>query len=256
MNPRSIINSVRVAHIPQPDYPAIAAYLRDLQPKQRRSYAPYLGTVFHLDDDSHSVTFQDECLLPLGDRQRPKLLLLISNAHPESIKNGMFHTAEGGVALLWKDLCAAGLFSADLGTVRSPDRLRDSCLGLKYDGPFCLGFACYWSFPTFHPRHLRELFRPEVEPPGFRDTDVRFARLVADWQPTAIVSFNGDVFGRLTGMPTRGYTDRLRQGTVEAVYRAGFVTCSVFQTYPAAWRYDADADRLRRDSLRRIAGRL
>jgi hypothetical protein len=256
MKPNSIINSVRVAHLGETEYARVAAYLRESHPHKRRSYAPYMGTVFGLDDTECLVTFQDERLLPVDDRGRPRLLILISNAHPESIKNGMFHTAESGIADLWTDLQESGLFSGDPDTLASPDSLREWCLEVRYEGPFCFGFACYWVFPTFLPKHLRQLFRPEVEPPGFRDTEARFQALMKEWQPQAIISFNGEVFKSITGKTSRGYLEELRHGTVEGVYRNGSVTCHVFQTFPAGWRYHSDADLLRRESLRRIANQL
>jgi hypothetical protein len=256
MNPSSVINSVRVAHFSEAEYGSVVAYLREPKPRGRRSYMQYIGSVFELDDVGRSVVFQDESLLPNDDRGRPRILLLFSNAHPKSILNGMFHTAESGVAELWNDLRAAGVFSADRGTLGSPDALRDWCLGVEYDGPFCFGFACYWIFPTFHPKHLREVFGSTNEPPGFRDTERRFAHLVADWQPAATISFNGDVFQHVTRTASRGYTDRLRQRIVDGIYLVDSVAYPIFQTFPAAWRYDTDAQRLRRESLRRIAERL
>src|SRR5438309_1581991 len=128
MTPSSVINSIRVSHLNETDYLRVAAYLREAEPKGRRTYAPYIGSVFQLDDAERSVTFQDECLLPIDDRGRPRILLLFSNAHPQSIKNGMFHTAESGVAELWNDLRAAGLFTVDGDTLTSPDALREWCL--------------------------------------------------------------------------------------------------------------------------------
>jgi hypothetical protein len=100
MTPNSVINSICVAHLSEADYSRVATYLRDAKPKGRRSYAPYIGSVFQLDDTAQAVTFQDERLLPIDDRGRPRILLLFNNAHPESIRNGMFHTAESGVAAL------------------------------------------------------------------------------------------------------------------------------------------------------------
>src|SRR5436309_14912435 len=152
MRPNSIINSVHVARLSEGDYARVAAYLREPRPQGRRSYAQYIGKVFELDDSTCSVSFQDECLLPVDPRGRPKLLLLVSNAHPESIKNGMFHMAESGVADLWNDLRAVALFSGDRVKLSSPASLRDWCLSVRYDGPFCSWLACYWIFPTFHPK--------------------------------------------------------------------------------------------------------
>jgi len=253
MKPRSAINSVRMTRFGSTEYARVAYYLREPRPRQRRSYVTYIASVFELDDAEQSVTFQDECLLPVIDRDRVKVLLLFSNAHPESIANGMFHTAETGVANLWGDLISAGFFSADYGILNDPDAPREVCLSVKYDSPFSLAFGCYWSFPTFHPKHLRQLFHPDVEPPGFRDTDARLRRIVKEWRPQAIISFNGEVFGCLTGTSIRGYTARLREGVLERSYRCDQVSCRLFQAFPAAWRWDSDAERLRRQSLKRIA---
>jgi hypothetical protein len=68
--------------------------------------------VFELDDEQGCVCFQSECLLPDDGSNRTRVLLLFSNAHPLSIKKGMFHTAESGVAKLWMDLRTTDLFAA------------------------------------------------------------------------------------------------------------------------------------------------
>lgn len=181
-----------------------------------------------------------------------RVLLLVSNAHPESIKNGMFHTAESGVAELWSDLRDATLFSANDATLGSPEHLREHCLDVAYDGPYCLGFACYWSFPTFDPKHLRDLFGSEREPPGFQGSKARFTKLLSDWRPTAVVSLNGEVYERLTGVRMHGYTQRLQADVIKHEYRVRDHTCTLFQTFPAAWRYNREAKRLRHEALLRI----
>ena len=257
MVPNSEINEVHTAHLGD-KYPGVAAYLQDPEPNRRRSYEEYVdrfseSPVYELDDDKKSVTFQSECLIPRDDRGRTRVLLLFSNAHPESIRNGMFHTAEGRVAALWSDLCDIGLFSGDRTTLENASRLRNHCLNITYDGPFALGFACYWLFPTFHPDHLWKLFTPEMEPPGLENPNVRLNRLLAEWQPEAIINFNGKVFEALTGESTDGYTKRPPKNLPQGIYRTSNHEYPLFQAYPTGWRYRQDATRLRRASLERIA---
>jgi hypothetical protein len=168
----------------------------------------------------------------------------------------MFHTAEGRVAALWTDLCAVGLFSGDPTTLESAGSLRDHCLNLGYNGPFALGFACYWLFPTFHPDHLKALFGQPMEPPGLADSKNRLNRLLAGWQPKAIVSFNGKVFEHLTGEGMKGYTNRLRRQLIQGECPASDRRCPVFQTYPTGWRYHKNASGLRQASLERIANAI
>lgn len=256
MTPSSVINSVRVARLDEHEYGRVATYLRELRPKGRRSYAPYIGSVYELDDLAHTVAFQDELLLPEEDSGRPRVLLVISNAHPESIKNGMFHTAESGIAELWLDLRAVGLLAADDATLGSPPLLRNLCLTAGYAGSFCLGFICYWIFPTFHPDHLKKLFGAGCEPRGFEDTRGRFKQCVETWRPSAIISFHGGVFERLTGESSKDYTRWLRKDLLFGELPLSKANVPVFQTYPAAWRYDKQAGHLRRESLARIVRAL
>lgn len=252
MRPNSEINEVHTAHLAH-SYGRVAAYLLDPDPARRRSYAPYIGPVCELNERSESITFQSECLLPRNDRGRPRVLLLFSNAQPESIKNGMFYAAEGKVAALWTDLCHVDLFSGDRTILGSPDRLRSHCINLTYEGPFALGFTCYWIFPTFHPDHLKSLFGRHMEPPGFEDTKRRLDQLLEKWQPSAIISFNAKVFEALKGVTASRYTKRLHGHMIQAQCHAPDHEYLVFETYPAGWRFDRDAARLRQDMLRRIA---
>jgi len=168
----------------------------------------------------------------------------------------MFHTAEGRVAALWTDLCAVRLFSGDRTTLEGADRLRGHCLNVDYEGAFALGFACYWVFPTFHPDHLSKLFGPAMEPPGFEETKGRLNRLLENWQPKAIISFNGKVLKALTGENPRGFTRQLPRELIRMTYRASGNEYPVFQTYPTGWRYASNATQLRRESLRRIANTI
>lgn len=255
MQRNSEINEVHTARL-RDKYENVKAYLCKAKRDSRRSYKDYMCSVYKLTDKDRSVTFQSECLLPRNDKKRPRVLLLFSNAHPESIKNGMFHTAEGKVAALWTDLCHVGLFSGDRPILESPERLRDHCLNVTYHGPFAFGFACYWLFPTLHPDHLRILFGPEMEPPGSEDPKVRLNRLLAKWKPKAIISFNGKAFKDLTGIDTKGYTKRLRRNLFQENYRTSGRDLPIFQTYPAGWHYGKDASRLRRESLHRIANAI
>jgi hypothetical protein len=150
--------------------------------------------VFELDDEQGCVCFQSECLLPDDGSNRTRVLLLFSNAHPLSIKKGMFHTAESGVAKLWMDLRTTDLFAGELEILNNSDKLRTHCLYASYSSKFVLGFACYWIFPTFHPKHLKELLGKVREPYGFENSKERLNMLLGIWNPKAIICFNGEVF--------------------------------------------------------------
>lgn len=249
MEPISEINGVHVSSL-KDSYERIANHLRS-------RHAKHLGSVYKLEDDRHSVTFQSESLVPHPSQNRTRILCLFSNAHPESIHRGMFHFAESGVAKLWTDLCVTGYMGVDRSVLQNPHLLRECCLNVEYAGPFALGFACYWIFPTPHPDHLLELFGHRREPPGFENTQQRLAILLGNWQPHAIISFNGEVFEDLTGIQTKGYLKTIQTDLLLGQYAPpDSVSYTVFQTYPAAWRFDKNADQLRQDSLQRIRQRI
>lgn len=251
MNPNSQINEVHTTFL-QESYKRVTTYLCDPRPSKRRSYLSFLNTVYELKPEEKSIAFQSECLLPINDRGRLRVLLLFSNAHPGSIRNGMFHTAESGVAYLWIDLSKIGVFSVPPILLKNSSTLRAQCVDLGYDGPFAFGFGCYWIFPTFHPDHLKRLFGKAFEPPGFQNTKERFEGLLKTWHPKAVVSFNKQVFEELTHRSAKGYTKQIRTGIFTGEYNSQNETCRIFQTFPASWRYDKEAPRLRRESLKRI----
>ncbi len=253
--PTSEINKVHQANLGSL-YPHVVSYLKDFHPERRRSYTPFLGSVIEFDDSQHRISFQDERILPEADSNRTRILLLFSNAHPESIRRGMFHTAESGIADLWTDLCSTDLFSGDRGVLSNPDALRVHCLQKKYSSRFVLGFATYWIFPTFHPKHLKELFRKAREPNGFENTEERLNLILNAWNPIAIICFNGEVFEDMTGISTQGYTRHIEEGLFQGIYETPTLSFRVFLTYPAAWRYVKNAENVRRRSLQRIVERL
>ena len=171
MEPISEINSVHVSSLKN-SYEKTAKYLR-------LRHGDYLGSVYELEDERQSLAFQSESLLPHRAQDRTRILCLFSNAHPESIRRGMFHFAESGVARLWTDLRAVGYMSVDRAVLQSPRLLRECCLNVQYAGPFAFGFACYWIFPTPHPKNLLELFGPLREPHGFENTKQRLNMLLS-----------------------------------------------------------------------------
>lgn len=249
MEPISEINRVHAASL-KDSYEKIARYLKTRQ-------GNYLGSVYGLEDSRQSLVFQSECLVPHQNQDRTRILCLFSNAHPESIRRGMFHFAESGVARLWTDFCATGYMNVTHAVLQSPSLLRECCLNVQYAGPFAFAFACYWIFPTPHPKDLLKLFGPLREPPGFENTNQRLNVLLSRWHPHAIISFNGEAFEDLVGIPSKGYLEKIQTGLFIGEYTlAESTSYKVFQTYPAAWRFHKDADRLRQDSLRRIKQKI
>ncbi len=251
LEPTSEINEVHRAYL-GPLYPNVFSYLQESHPEGRRAYVPFIGSVVELHDDQKCVSFQSECILPHANANRTRILLLFSNAHPESIKNGMFHTAESGVADLWNDLCTTDLFSADREILNNPDKLRNLCLLGNYSSRFILGFVTYWIFPTFKPKHLKELFGNVREPYGFENTKERFNLLLDSWNPKAIICFNGEVFEDVTGLSTKGYTRHLKEELFHATYNHKNNSFPIFLTFPASWRYIEEAAAFRQRSLKRI----
>jgi hypothetical protein len=111
------------------------------------------------DDVEKRVTFTSERLVPVNRSKRPPVMLLFSNPHPHSIKQGMFLSPNinNRENLFWPIMRNAGWFSIP-ETKRNPEDLRDMFLHGKYPGPFELYFYCYYVFPTRYPDHIARIF--------------------------------------------------------------------------------------------------
>ena len=205
-------------------------------------------------DSDKSVTFTSERLIPTS-KDRPRIMLLFSNPHPHSVQQGMFlsPTIKGQESLFWPVMHEAGWLPIPK-TDRTPEKLRDICLNVDYEGPFEFIFYCYYAFPTNYPEDIKKIFGKEyfdreIEPEAMTE----FRKTVIDNNVKAVVTFNKGVFNLVANDRVDRYIERLQGGELIRSRVAGIdTTIPIFLTYPTGWRYHKGYMNLRTSSLEAI----
>ncbi len=207
------------------------------------------------DDVEKRVTFTSERLVPVNRSKRPPVMLLFSNPHPHSIKQGMFLSANinNRENLFWPTMRNAGWFSIPEAK-RNPEDLRDMFLQVKYPGPFELYFYCYYVFPTLYPDHIARIFGKMffsaiIEP----QANAEFRKTVQELTFEAIVVFNKGIFNLVSDEKIVRYIAQLNKGElVQGRIRVFDKDIPIFLTHPTGWHYDKEFKTLRETSLEKI----
>jgi len=213
------------------------------------------SNLISFDDLEKRVTFTSERLVPVNRSKRPLVMLLFSNPHPHSIKQGMFLSAniKNRENLFWPIMRNAGWFSIPEAK-RNPEDLRDMFLRGKYPGPFDLYFYCYYAFPTRYPDHIprifgKRFFSQRIEP----QANAEFRKTVQEIAIKAIVVFNKGIFNLVSDEKIERYIEQLNKGElVRGRIREFDKDIPIFLTHPTGWRYHKEYKTLRKASLEKI----
>jgi hypothetical protein len=203
-------------------------------------------------DKDQNVTYITEKLIPVNSPNRPVILLLFSNPHPHSIRQGMFlsPTPKGVMNPFWRIMQDTGWLSIP-NEAKDPKELREICLEAKYKGPFEYIFYCYYAFPTSYPEEIRkifgqEIFKKVIEP----EAKDEFRQVIQKSIPAAVVTFNKSIFNLVSEAPVNTYIDRLKLGEI---VKSKITTIDryipVFLTFPTGWHYHKQYRQLRVDNL-------
>lgn len=211
--------------------------------------------LFEFSDADRGVTFRTEKLIPTASTNRPRVMLLFSNPHPHSVRQGMFLSpnTKKRPSLFWSEMDAAGWLPIAQEN-RDPRQLADLCLRADYQGPFELIFYCYYAFPTSDPKDIRKIFGKEyfdrfIVP----EARAAFWKTVQETSVAAVVAFNGEIFNLVSKDPVERYTKRLEQGELIRNQLKDSEKCIlVFLTFPTGWHYHVQYEQLRVASLDRI----
>ena len=201
-----------------------------------------------------SVTFTSERLLPIT-KNRARVMLLFSNPHPHSVQQGMFlsPSTTGQENLFWPVMHDAGWLPIPKAD-RTPEKLREICINVEYDGPFEFIFYCYYAFPTNYPEDIckifgKEYFHREIEPEAMNE----FRKTVQDNNVKAVVTFNKGVFNLVSNDRVDSYIHRLQARELIRSRIAGIDSAiPIFLTYPTGWRYRKGYMQLRTSNLDEI----
>ncbi len=117
-------------------------------------------------DETQTIIFKTEILRPLISKEKPRVLLLLSNPNARSIMDGMILAPENRINQFWFSMEGAKMFSlpSKIGTIKQiekekfSDTIRPIFQNLRYDSDFEFYFYTFFSFPSRDPEDLIKLF--------------------------------------------------------------------------------------------------
>jgi hypothetical protein len=206
-------------------------------------------------DLDRSVTFATEKLIPSASTNRPRVMLLFSNPHPNSVHQGMFLSpnTKRRENLFWSAMEDAGWLPITRKN-HTPRELADIFLKAKYQGPFELIFYCYYAFPTDFPEHIsiifgKNYFSKVIEP----EAKDEFRKTIQQTSVEAVVAFNKEIFNLVSKDHIERYVDQLMEEKIIQSQIIGLdKNVPIFLTYPTGWRYHREYRRFRKASLDKI----
>lgn len=217
------------------------------------------SSLISFNDQESSVTFFSERLIPVSSTSRPRVLLLFSNPHPHSVKQGMFLSpnTKGRKNLFWSVMEDSSWITFKEGN-HSLKQLANKCLKADYQGPFELVFYCYYAFPTCYPEEISKIFGKEyfekVIEPEAKD---EFKNTIRELSIKAVVTFNKGIFNLVSEDYIERYIDNLKKGEViKSKINSIENNISILLTFPTGWRYHKQYMQLRKNNLEAIREKI
>ena len=167
--------------------------------------------------------FLTESIQPnISFRERPRVMLLFSNPHPESVKTGLFMSEKRSRGF-WEILRCSKQLDINHDFHWDTDSIRETVslfLNGDYEGPL-LFFECLYPVPSNSPKDLRKLFRPrtgDFERYLHRPSLERISAILTNHNIKVGLSFIGETFESIVGKP--GISKGSRQILCSSVKKA------------------------------------
>lgn len=213
------------------------------------------GKLISFDDFKKKVFFKSERLIPKKNSSKSRVMLLFSNPHPHSVKQGMFLSpnTKNKENLFWPLMNDAGWFSIPKEK-RNPGDLCKTFLGGKYQSPFEFIFYCYYLFPTDYPDHISEIFgKSFFKKVIMPESETCFTNTIKKSKVDAIVTFNKTIFNAVSEDKVNTFINRLNSGKiVYSKLKNVERETRIYLTYPTGWRYHKKYLNLRKRNLEKI----
>jgi len=150
--------------------------------------------------------FLTESIQPkISSPARPRVMLLFSNPHPESVKTGLFMSEQRSRGF-WDILCCSKHLDINHDFHWDIDSIRETVsllLNGDYEGPL-LFFECLYPIPSNSPKNLRRLFCPrtgDFERYLHCPSLERISEILTNHNIKVVLAFTGDTFESIVLKP-------------------------------------------------------
>jgi len=206
--------------------------------------------MYMFDDTLHQIRYKTEGPLIPEDNSKTPILILLSNPHPHSVKQGMFLSPNriGRTNPFWDTLRGTGCFEYD--------NKIDAAFMIKnqYRGPFRFFMAVLFPFPTEDPMHLIDFFGKAEYEKMVGTSKVAIRKLIVDHNIMNVICFGKTQYDIIKRSPnvSYNYISALKRGEIINNKIWFSENISVYLTYPTGWRFAKNHKILKKDNLIKI----
>ena len=205
--------------------------------------------LYKFDDKSRQIQYPTEGPLVPNNNGKIPMLILLSNPHPHSVRQGMFLSPNraGKENPFWNTLRGTGYF-------KHADQITPSLMiENRYDSPFRIFIAVLLSFPSNFPHELPEIFGMEEYRKMIITGKTKIGALLAKHDIKNTICFGKTQYDIMASSSSPDqYTNILRQGNIIKSNSSFSNSTSIFLTYPTGWRYDVDSQNIKCENLKQI----
>lgn len=206
--------------------------------------------LFAFDDSAHKIRYNTEGPLIPEDNSKIPVLILLSNPHPHSVKQGMFLSPNrmGRENPFWETLRSSGYFDYN-GTIDATGMIKN-----KYYSPFKFFMAVLFPFPTEDPTHLIDIFGATEYRKMIVVSKESIKKLIIDQNIANIICFGKTQYDIIIN--SRNRTDRyisiLKEGNIiwDSVWFSEKI--NAYLTYPTGWRFVKNFSILKSENLKAV----
>jgi len=205
--------------------------------------------LYKFDDISRQIQYPTEGPLVPNNNGKIPILILLSNPHPHSVRQGMFLSPNraGKENPFWNTLRGIGYF-------KHADQITPSLMiENRYDSPFRIFIAVLLSFPSNFPHELPEIFGMEEYRKMIIAGKAKIEALLTEHDIKNVICFGKTQYDIMASFASPDqYTNILRQGNIIKSNSSFSHSTSIFLTYPTGWRYDVDSQNMKCENLKQI----
>ncbi len=205
--------------------------------------------LYKFDDIARQIRYRTEGPLVPNDNRKIPILILLSNPHPHSVRQGMFLSPNrvGKENPFWNTLRGTGYFKH--ANQITPSLMIEN----RYESPFRIFIAVLLSFPSNYPHELPEIFGVGEYQKMILAGKRRIEELLAKYDIKNVICFGKTQYDVMASFATPDqYTNALKCGKVIQNQASFSNAVSIFLTFPTGWRYDTDSQRMKCESLKQI----
>jgi len=205
--------------------------------------------MFSFGDTLSQIHYKTEGPLIPEDNGNPPVLILLSNPHPHSVKQGMILSPNrvGRENPFWETMRNSGFFRHE-SPIDAPMMIRN-----KYHSPFRFFMAVLLPFPTEYPDDLIDIFGNAGYIKMMNQGKEEIKNLIERNNIYHVICFGKTQYDALSRMPSpKNYTSTLKGSKIIQSNSWFSDDVKVFLTFPTGWRFMKNAKEIKAENLRQV----